>query len=417
MAFKNKLIPIQLCAFFTLLDDRLGESFVFPLLPFLLERFTNSGTTLALLSGSYALAQFSVSPLIGALSDRYGRKPILKICVTGSLIAIGLFGITLSLDWTNILPIWATAIPLILLFIARVIDGLSGGTAATATAILADVSTPENRAKAFGLIGLAFGLGFAIGPPLGGRLAEINPTYAVIPAGVFALLNLGLVTWILPETLPKESRSLLPRKRNLNPFSQLAKLFSNPLVRKPCLGFFLFFMAFNGFTAILVLYLKEAFKWSSSLSGWVFAMVGIIAMIVQGGLIGPLVKRFGELRLSITGLSLLTIGCLLIPFANEKNSIPIVFFGSGLLAAGTGLVTPCLRSLISRRIQSSNQGAALGGLQGLQSLGTFVGGTSAGFAYDQFGGKSPFFGGAIMLMIVITLLAGIPQNKSTEQMT
>ncbi|KGG13731.1 MULTISPECIES: MFS transporter [Prochlorococcus] len=405
MAIKNKVIPI--CAFFTLLDDRLGESFIFPLLPFLLERFTSSGTTLALLSGSYALAQFSVSPLIGALSDRYGRKPILKVCIAGSLIAISLFGITLSLNWESVLPLWATTVPLILLFIARIIDGLSGGTAATATAILADISTPENRAKTFGLIGLAFGLGFAIGPPLGGRLAEINPTFAVIPAAIFAIINLGLVTWILPETLPLTERSLLPKKRNLNPFSQLAKLFANQSVRRPCLGFFLFFMAFNGFTTVLVLYLKESFAWTSSLAGWVFAMVGIIAMIVQGGLIGPLVKKFGELQLTIIGLGLLTTGCLLIPMANQSTSRPVVFFGSALLAAGTGLVTPCLRGLISRRIKTSNQGTVLGGLQGLQSLGTFLGGTAAGFAYDQIGQKSPFFGGALILVLVITLLSRI----------
>ncbi len=415
MASRNRLIPIQLCAFFTLLDDRLGESFVFPLLPFLLERFTSSGITLTLLTGSYALAQFTVSPLIGALSDRFGRKPILKICVGGSLVAISLFGITLSLNWTNILPIWATGLPLLLLFIARIIDGLSGGTAATATAILADISTPENRAKTFGLIGLAFGLGFAIGPPLGGRLAEVNPTLAVIPAALFALINLGLVTWFLPETLPINSRNRLPKKRNLNPFSQLSKLFRNPSVRKPCLSFFLFFMAFNGFTAILVLYLKEAFSWTSALSGWVFALVGLIAMIVQGGLIGPLVKQFGELKLTITGLGLLTIGCLLIPMANQENSIPIVFTGAALLATGTGLVTPCLRSLISRRIDISSQGTVLGGLQGLQSLGTFVGGITAGFVYDQLGQKSPFFGGAIILVIVIALLIGIPLDKRKAQ--
>ena len=414
MAKKNKLISVELCAFFTLLDDRLGESFVFPLLPFLLEEFTDSGATLALLSTSYALAQFTVSPLIGALSDRYGRKPILRICVTGSILALALFGVTLSLNWTSILPTWCASLPLILLFIARIIDGLSGGTAATATAVLADISNPENRAKTFGIIGLAFGLGFTIGPPLGGRLAEINPTFTVIPATIFALINLGLVTWILPETLPKRSRSKLPRKRNLNPFTQLAKLFSNPSVRKPCLGFFLFFMAFNGCTTVLVLYLKTSFSWSSSLSGWVFALVGVIAMIVQGGLIGPLVKKFGELKLTIIGLGLLTIGCLLIAIANIENSIPTVFFGSAVLAMGTGLVTPCLRSLISRRIETSKQGTVLGGLQGLQSLGTCLGGIMAGVAFD-FYKRSPFIGAALMLLIVIYLLAGIPMNNQKLQ--
>ncbi len=411
MEKNNQLIPVQLCAFFTLLDDRLGESFVFPLLPYLLEQFTESGKILALLSISYALAQFTVSPLIGALSDRYGRKSILQICVTGSLIALVVFGVTLTINWENILPIWAQSLPLILLFLARIIDGLSGGTAATATAVLADVSTPENRAKTFGIIGLAFGLGFAIGPPLGGRLVEINPTLTILPATIFALINLGLVIWILPETLPKTSRKLLPRKRKLNPLSQLKKLFSNPQVRRPCLAFFLFFMAFNGCTTVLVLYLKQSFEWSGTLSGWVFGVVGIIAMIVQGGLIGPLVKKYGELRLTITGLGFLTIGCLLIAQANKENSIPIIFSGCSVLAIGTGLVTPCLRGLISRRIETSSQGTVLGGLQGLQSLGTCLGGLAAGVAFD-FSKKSPFLGAGLILLLIIVLLIGMPINDN-----
>ena len=169
-------------------------------------------------------------------------------------------------------------------------------------------------------------------------------------------------------------------------------------------------MAFNGCTTVLVLYLKTSFAWTSSLSGGVFALVGVIAMIVQGGLIGPLVKKFGELKLTLVGLGFLTVGCLQIAMANINNSIPVVFIGSSILAIGTGLVTPCLRGLISRRIKTSNQGTVLGGLQGLQSLGTCVGGIIAGIAFD-FSKRSPFIGASLMLLIVIALLAGIPRNK------
>jgi len=151
------------CAFLTLLNDRLSESIVFPLLPFLLASFTGDARTLGLLAGCYALAQFLFTPLIGALSDRFGRKPVITACVTGSVLGLGLFAFTVSLDWPAG-SLW----PLPLLFTARLIDGVSGGTAATAGAVLADISPPQQRARAFGLIGVAFGFGFHPRPALGG---------------------------------------------------------------------------------------------------------------------------------------------------------------------------------------------------------------------------------------------------------
>ena len=140
-------IPTLLSAFLTLLNDRLSESIVFPLLPFLLARFAPDGRTLGLLAGSYALAQFLVTPLIGALSDRHGRRPVIAICVAGSVVGLGLFALTISLPWSE-----GASIPLLLLFAARIIDGISGGTAATAGAVLADISPPERRARALSLI-------------------------------------------------------------------------------------------------------------------------------------------------------------------------------------------------------------------------------------------------------------------------
>ncbi len=399
-------VPTLLSAFITLLNDRLGETIVFPLLPFLLERFTNSGGTLGLLAGTYAISQFAVAPLIGALSDRFGRKPVIITCVSGSVLGLCIFAITVSLNWDNLLPAWAAGVPLMLLFTARVIDGISGGTAATATAVLADISTPDNRAKTFGLIGVAFGLGFLLGPGLGTTLAKFSVTLPVWAATIFAISNLGLVIWVLPETHPPASRSVLPRKRELNPFTQLALVFLNPQLRRLCLAFFIFFMAFNGFTAVLVLYLKQAFSWSPELASLTFVVVGLVAMIVQGGLIGPLVKQFGEWRLTMAGIGFVIVGCLMLTVATDQNAIPVIFSAVSLLALGTGLVTPCLRALVSRRLNAAGQGTILGSLQGLQSLGTFIGATAAGFSYDLLGQKSPFFGTFGLLVIVLTLVAG-----------
>ncbi len=405
-------IPTLLSAFITLLNDRLGETIVFPLLPFLLERFTKSGSTLGLLAGTYAIAQFTVAPLIGALSDRFGRKPVMITCVSGSVLGLSIFAITVSINWGQFLPMWAVGVPLMFLFAARIIDGVSGGTAATATAILADISSPENRAKTFGLIGVAFGLGFILGPGLGTALAQFSVTLPVWFATGFALSNLILVIWFLPETLPEAQRGSLPRKRELNPFSQLKLVFKNPLSRRLCFAFFLFFMAFNGFTAVLVLYLKEAFQWSPQLSSQAFVVVGVIAMIVQGGLIGPLVNKFGEWRLTICGIGFVISGCLLLTIANINNSVQIVFPAVALLAMGTGLVTPSLRSLISRRLSENGQGAVLGSLQGLQSLGTFIGASAAGISYDLLGPKSPFIMTTLVLFLLIGLLSKSNLNSA-----
>jgi MFS family permease len=406
----------SLCAFITLLNDRLGESIVFPLLPFLLASFTSNGRTLGLLAGSYAIAQFAFTPLIGALSDRYGRKPVIAVCVSGSVLGLGLFAITLSINWQAI-P-WAASglIPLALLFCGRLIDGVSGGTAATAGAVLADISTPENRAKAFGLIGVAFGLGFILGPAFGGLLAGYNVTLPVWVATGFALVNLLLVVVLLPETHPPEARQAMPRKRDLNPFTALKRVFTNPQVRRLCAAFFLFFMAFNGFTAVLVLYFKQAFNWGPGLATTAFLIVGVVATVVQGGLIGPLVSRFGEWRLTLAGLGFVIIGCLLIPMANSSNAAGVVFSAVAILALGTGLVTPCLRALVSRRLGDSGQGAALGSLQGLQSLGSFIGPPVAGLSYDLLGQRSPFWLGIVLLLGVAALVAGgLPSSGQNTQ--
>jgi MFS family permease len=395
-----------LCAFVTLLNDRLGESIVFPLLPFLLASFTSNGRTLGLLAGSYAIAQFVFTPLIGALSDRFGRKPVISACVAGSVLGLSLFAITVSINWEAIPWAAGTALPLALLFGARLIDGVSGGTAATAGAVLADISTPENRAKAFGLIGVAFGLGFILGPAFGGLLAGVNVTMPVWAAAGFALLNLVLVLTLLPETHPAEERRAMPRKRDLNPLSALQRVFTNPQVRRLCAAFFLFFLAFNGFTAVLVLYFKQAFNWGPGLATMAFLVVGVVATVVQGGLIGPLVERFGEWRLTLAGLGFVIAGCLLIPLATISTAQPVVFSAVAILAMGTGLVTPCLRALVSRRLDASGQGAALGSLQGLQSLGSFVGPPLAGLAYDLIGQRSPFWLGILLLTGVALLVAG-----------
>ena len=402
-ALRRLRIPTLLSAFLTLLNDRLSESIVFPLLPFLLADFATDGRTLGLLAGSYALAQFLATPMIGALSDHFGRRPVIATCVAGSVIGLGIFAITVSLPWTA-----GSSLPLLLLFTARSIDGISGGTAATAGAVLADVSPPDKRARAFGLIGVAFGLGFILGPFIGGQLARIAVPLPVWIATGFAVVNLIVVLLLLPETLPVGARSPLPQRRDLNPLLRIGTVLGNPSIGRLCGGFFLFFLAFNGFTAILVLYFKQRFGWGPDLATTAFLVVGVVATVVQGGLIGPLVKRYGEWRLTLSGLGMVIAGCLLIPSVGTADRPGVIFVAVGILALGTGLVTPSLRSLVSRRLDHEGQGGALGSLQALQSLGSFLGPPISGMTYDLLGSTSPFALSAVLLLIVIGLVARSP---------
>jgi MFS family permease len=328
------------------------------------------------------------------------------------VIGLGLFALTLSVPWPQ-----ASWWPLILLFSARVIDGISGGTAATASAVLADISSPEQRARTFGLIGVAFGLGFILGPFLGGQLAQIAVPLPLWVATGFACLNLVVVLTLLPETHPVEERQVLPQRRDLNPFRRIGQVLINPSVGRLCGAFFLFFLAFNGFTAILVLYFKQRFGWGPELATTAFLVVGVVATVVQGGLIGPLVQRFGEWKLTLFGLGLVIAGCLLIPAVGASDRAPAIFCSVGILALGTGLVTPSLRSLVSRRLSSEGQGTALGSLQALQSLGSFLGPPIAGISYDLLGPTSPFLGAASLLVIVIALVARSPLAKNLQLST
>jgi Na+/melibiose symporter-like transporter len=243
-------------------------------------------------------------------------------------------------------------------------------------------------------------------------LATVSITLPLVVAVGFAVANLVVVATLLPETHPPEARLALPRRRELQPVSQLMGVFRNPRVRRLCLAFFLFFLAFNGATAVLVLYFKQVFGWGPGLSANAFLVVGVVATVVQGGLIGPLVKRLGEWRLTLFGLGFVVIGCLLIAVAQPASSVPMTYTAVAILAVGTGLVTPCLRSLVSRRLDDGGQGAALGSLQGLQSLGSFLGPPLAGLAYETVGRQSPFWLGIAVLLGVAALVAGgLPQGR------
>ncbi|MBD1821944.1 MFS transporter [Cyanobacteria bacterium FACHB-DQ100] len=394
-----KVSPL-LFIFVTILLDKLGESILFPILPFLLERFRSDALTLGLLTSSFALAQFFATPLIGSLSDRYGRRPVLLLCVLGTSLSYYLFGLAGSL--------WV-------LFVSRMIDGVTGGVAATAQAYIADISTPADRAKNFGLTGAAFGLGFVLGPALGGSLAGINLNLPVFFAGTVALLNF-ILGWVsLPESLKPENRRAL-RLKDLNPLGQINDLFQNDRIKGFLWTTFIFNFAFSGFSSVFVLFLSRRFGWGPASAALVFVFIGVFSTVIQGGLIRKLIPAFGEGKLTLAGLVALAIGLGLVGVIPSETPTlyVLLYLSQGLLALGVGLILPCLRGLISNRVSAQEQGRTLANAQGLQSIASILGPLWASWCFDHVGIFSPFWLGAIFILFAFGTTWMNLQSMSSE---
>ena len=410
---------ILLASFFTLLNDRMSESILLGLLPGFVRQYIDSARVFAYISCTYSLAQFIASPSIGLFSDKFGRRPVMLVCILGSIFGISLLAFTVLFDWSNRYVIAGTTslLPIYLLFTARLIDGISGGTVATATTVLADISSPENRAKTFGLIGVAFGLSFLLGPSAVLIFTSNSDNGYLIPvliATAIPFINFLLVLFYLPETKPQKNRIKLSNKSKSNPFKGLFNVFKENRIKRLSLAFFIYFIAFTGLTTILVFFLQESQEWTVKASNGPLVLVGVVAIIVQGGLIGPLVKRYGELKLTLTGSVFILFACLLLITFPEQNSGAYIYLAVTFLAIGAGLITPSIRALISKKIDKNSQGSILSSLQGLQSLGSVLGYILAGNVYDYFGPRSPFIAGGLILFLMIWLIKGSSIQKKVK---
>ncbi len=397
----------------------MSESILLGLLPGFVRQYIDSARVFAYISCTYSLAQFIASPSIGLFSDKYGRRPVMLTCILGSIVGISLLAFTVLFDWSNTYFILgaSTLFPIYLLFAARLIDGISGGTVATATTVLADISTPENRAKTFGLIGVAFGLSFLLGPSavlIFTKNSENGYLIPVLLATLIPFINFLLVFFYLPETKPQSNKSRLIKKTESNPFKGLFKVFKDNKIKRLSLAFFIYFIAFTGLTTILVYFLQESQGWTIKASNGPLVLVGIVAIIVQGGLIGPLVKNYGELKLTLSGTAFILFACFILITFPEYNSGAYIYLAVTFLAIGAGLITPTIRALISKKIDKNSQGSILSSLQGLQSLGSVLGYILAGNVYDYFGPRSPFIAGGLILSLMIWLITGSKLDKKVK---
>jgi MFS transporter, DHA1 family, tetracycline resistance protein len=378
--------------------DLVGFGLVIPLLPFYAVRFAASPQHVTALLAVYSLAQLVTAPLWGRLSDRVGRRPVLLVSLAASVLAyLWLGGAT---------ALW-------MLFAARAFAGACAGNIAAAQAYIADVTRPEERARGMGLIGAAFGLGFIIGPALGGLIAGNDPATADIetPAWVAAglsVLALGGVLMLLPESLPAELRGRTPARSRIG---AVVDVLHRPVLSRLILVFFLVILAFAGMESTFALWAIGEFGWGPRQVGYVFAYVGILSAVLQGGLIGRLARRFGEERLLLCGLTLIGAGLLVMPLAHNVAVLVVAVSG---LSLGMGLSQPSLNSLISRRAGGEEQGEVMGVSQSVASLSRVLGPFAAGFCFAAFGRNAAFLWGAALVAAALLLALKLPRLAVTR---
>ena len=344
----------------TVFIDLVGFGIVIPVLPFYAEGTTFNATprTVGLLFASYSIMQLIFSPILGRLSDKYGRRPVLLISIIGTGIGF------LVLGFANTLP---------MLFAGRILDGITGGNISTAQAYIADITTKENRASGMGLIGAAFGVGFIFGPAIGGILSQWGIHVPFIFAAALCFANAILLYFRLPETV-KPNRPVEHRAATGRGFRHLMNSLKQPRLAFVLTIYFLFVVAFSIMTTSFSLYTMFRFGYDAQHTGYLFAYVGVIAVIIQGGLIGRLVKRFGEMPLVIVGALCFAISLFAVPFVGPAaGGLAGLLIGGGVFSLGNSLATPALTSLASKSAAAEQQGPILGVTQSVASLARAVG--------------------------------------------
>ncbi len=388
--------PLFLMAL-TIFIDFAGFGLILPLLPFWAEHLGANPTEIGLILTIYALAQFIFTPILGALSDRYGRKPI----IVGSLL-IEAFSFALS----------GLAGSLAVLLIARFIGGIGASNIGSAQAVVADVTPPEGRARGMGMIGAAIGLGFVVGPAIGGLLSPLGPAVPFMVAMAVAMVNALLVIAFLPETHKNRGASKTGSSAKKGPGllpTGLGQLLRNTTVTRLIMINLLFTMAFTAMEAVFALFSQHTFGWTAKENGYVFTYVGFVVVLMQGGLVGQLVKRFGERKLLIAGLVMLAAGLALLPWS---TSLAFMLVALGILSAGNGAVTPTTSALLSLASPREAQGETLGFAQGIASLGRIVGPLVAGGMYSLISPGAPFLLGSILTILAILIaLPSMPLSR------
>lgn len=377
--------------FLTVFIDLVGFGIIIPMLPFYAEAYGASAFQVGLLAMSFSLMQFLFAPVWGRLSDVIGRRPVILAGLLGSAVSYFAFGLADSLA---------------LLFAARIVAGIAGANIPTAQAFIADSTTGENRAKGMGLVGAAFGLGFILGPAIGGFLSQWGYHVPAFFAAALSLANFVAGLFFLPESLPPDRRGGRTGPGRIEAFRRALARPALPLV---LLVSFLVMTAFSAFESMFALFAGARFGYGATTIGYLFAWVGLVLAIVQGLLVGRVVSLVGEERLVPVAILLMAVA--LVGHA-VASSVPLLMIAMALLAVGMGFNSPSMLSMISRLADAADQGSTLGLSQSLASLARIVGPVWGGLVFDHFGPAVPFYLSAALMLVAcgISLAAvrGLP---------
>ena len=380
--------------FITLLIDVTGLGLIIPVVPKLIEDLlhTTNISKVALFGGlltfSYAIMQFLFAPVLGNLSDKYGRRPVLLFSLLGFGLDYILLAFAPSIGW---------------LFVGRIMAGITGASMTTASAYIADISTPETRAQNFGMIGAAFGLGFIVGPMIGGLLGEMGPRIPFLVAAGLALLNAAYGYFVLPESLDVSNRRAFDWKR-ANPISSLKKLSRFPAVAGLIISFFLIYVASHAVQSNWSYFNIEKFKWTPKMIGISLAVVGVLVSLVQGVLVRFVNPKIGNEKSIYVGLGLYTIGLVLFGLASQSWMM-FAFLVPYCLG---GISGPGLQAIISGSVPANEQGELQGSLTSIISITSIVGPLVMSNLFAFFTGPiAPFYfpGAPFMLAAVLMLLS------------
>ncbi len=385
--------------FITVLVDVIGLGIIIPVLPGLIMELTGEGLSMASRYGgwlmfTYAIMQFLAAPVIGGLSDRYGRRPVLLASLFGFGIDYIILGFAPTITW---------------LFIGRFMAGITGASFTTASAYIADVSPPEKRGQNFGLIGAAFGLGFIVGPVLGGLLGHFGPRVPFFAAAGLTLLNWLYGYFILPESLKPESRRPFSWKR-ANPLGSLMQVRKYPVIVGLIAVLVLTYIAGHATQSTWAYYTMEKFGWDEKAVGYSLGFVGLMVALVQGGLIRVAIPKLGEVRSVYLGLILYAIGFVGFAFASAGWMMYAIMVPFAL----SGLAGPALQGIMSNQVPANSQGELQGALTSLMSLTSVVGPPLMTNLFGYFTSENapvffpgaPFLAGAVFVLTALLLSTG-----------
>jgi DHA1 family tetracycline resistance protein-like MFS transporter len=379
------LISVFLCG--------IGFTIITPVVPFLVQPYTSNpgdqAIVVTLLTSVYAVCVFFAAPVLGALSDKYGRRPLLLVCLLGSAIGYLVFGIGGAL--------WV-------LFAGRIIEGITGGIISTIFAYFADIIPPEQRTKYFGWVSAVVGVGTVIGPTLGGLLAKFGYSVPMYFGAIITLLNVAYGFFFMPESLDKNNRLKEITFVRLNPFTQLANLLSMKNLKRLLVSAFLLWIPNGSLQAVFSQFTMDTFNWKPALIGLVLSIMGAQDIISQGFIMPKLLIKLSDKQIAIIGMVSEIIGYSLIAASALFSFYPLFIVGMFIFGFGDSIFGPSFNGMLSKSVDSSEQGRIQGGSQSIQALARMIGPIIGGQIYVSLGHAAPAFMGMILIAVAIPVL-------------